>query len=185
MPHDPRLPFQRRDLPEGIGKVLRAARQARGETRFIVASAVGIRPRTLARIERDAQKPTWATLDRLCAHLQLSIAALARRWFRDSLDVPSEPNSSPGIGLRALRRSRGMTQNRLAVLSGVSASTISRFERGLTASRLLGRRVGGPEVNMDDRDVLLDAERLASAFDLPDAAALWDACLLAHGALTR
>lgn len=99
MSHDPRLPFQRRTLPGGVGTALRSAREARGETRAAVADAVGIRPRTLARIEREAQKPSWRTLDGLCDHLGVSVVALARRWMRDSLDVPSNPSSSPGLGL--------------------------------------------------------------------------------------
>ncbi|MFW2851126.1 helix-turn-helix domain-containing protein [Sphingomonas sp. TX0543] len=182
MSHDPRLPFQRRTLPAGVGTALRSAREARGETRAAVADAVGIRPRTLARIEREAQKPSWQTLDGLCDHLGVSVVALARRWMRDSLDVPSNPSSSPGLGLRALRRSRGMTLVELASLSGVSAATISRFERGLTASRLLGRRVRGEGLDLDARDVELDGDRLADAFGFTDAGSLWKACLTAFDA---
>ena len=176
MAHNPTLPFQRRLLPDGYGLALRAAREGRGETRRQVAAAVGIQPRTLARIERETQTPLWPTLDALCGHLGIGVGTVARRWLRDSLDVPGPIGSAPGPGLRALREARGMTLVQLEDLTGVSAATISRFERGLTASRLLASRVGGPEVDPDDRDVLLDSQALAEAFDLRDAAALRAAC---------
>lgn len=179
MAHNPTLPFQRRLLPDGCGAALRAAREGGGATRREVAGAVGIRPRTLARIERGHQKPSWPTLEKLCDHLGVSVAVLAKRWLEDSNDLPTNPIASPGIGLRALRRSRGMTLVELSALSGVSAATLSRFERGLTASRLLAIRVGGPEVDRDDRDVVLDSEPLAAAFGLDGSAALRRACAAA------
>lgn len=177
MNHDPRLPFQRRLLPEGVGQALRAAREGRGESRREVAAAVGIRPRTLARIERGGQTPLWPTLERLCEHLGVGVADVARRWMQDSLDQPSNPLAAPGIGLRALRRARGLTLVELAGRSGVSAATLSRFERGLTVSRRLARRVGGVGIDPEDRDVVLDNARVALAFGLDDAEALRGACL--------
>lgn len=183
MPHDPRLPFQRRLLPSGVGAVLRAARDDRGVTRREVAEAVGVAPRTLARIERGPQKPLWPTLERLCDHLGVGVTAVARRWFLDSLDLPSTFEASPGIGVRALRRSRGMKLVEVSRLSGVSASTLSRFERGLTASRLLASRVGGPAVDRDDRGVVLDSQCLAAAFGLADPAELRSASIAAMGAV--
>ncbi len=179
MGHDARLPFQRRTLPDGLGPALRAAREGLGRSRREVAHAVGIRPRTLARIERGDQKPLWPTLERLCDHLGISVATLARRWLRDSLDVPTDPESAPGVGLRTLRRQRGLTLVELSRLSGVSAATLSRFERGLTASRKLARRVGGPEVDRDERDVVVDHDGVARALGLANGAGLHEACLLA------
>lgn len=179
MAYDPRLPFQRRTLPDGYGAILRTARETAGSTRREVAEAVGIRPRTLARIERGQQKPLWATLNRLCDQLGVSTAVVAKRWLNDSFDVPSSPHTAPGIGLRALRRARGMTLVELSALSGVSAATLSRFERGLTASRLLGGRVGHPDIARDDSDVVLDSDAVAAAFGLDGSASLRAACLAA------
>lgn len=178
----PSLPFQRRDLPAGLGTALRAARTGAGRSRRDVAAATGIAPRTLARIERGAQKPTWRTLDRLCDELGVSAFQLACRWVVQSMDLPTSPDSAPGLGLRALRLERGMSLVRLAGLTGVSVATISRFERGITASRKLGLRVGGPEVAFEDRDVVLNAERLASAFGLVGTVDLNRACLSAFAA---
>ncbi len=176
MAYDPRLPFQRRLLPEGCGAALRAAREATAASRREVAEAVGIRPRTLARIERGHQKPSWPTLEKLCDHVGVSVAVVAKRWLLDSFDLSTNPVASPGIGLRALRRSRGMTLVELAKASGVSAATLSRFERGLTASRLLATRVGGPDLDRDDRDVLLARQQLAAAFGFTDVTSLRAAC---------
>ena len=181
MGYDATLPFQRRTMPAGYGGAFRQAREARGLSRREVAAAVAIAPRTLARVERGQQVPLWATLEKLCGHLGVSVVAVARRWFSDSLDVPTDPRSSPGVGLRALRHSRRMTLEDLALRSGVSAATISRFERGLTVSRRLASRSGGSEVDRDDRGVVLDSRRVAEAFGLKDAAALRAACLAAAG----
>ena len=177
MAYDPRLPFQRRLLPESLGQTLRAARHGRGESRREVAAAVGIRSRTLARIERGQQMPLWPNLERLCDHLGVSVAGLARRWLQDSFDQPTNPVASPRLGLRALRQAKGLTLVELAGLSGVSAATLSRFERGLTASRLLARRVGGAGMDPDDRDVVLVNARVAAALGMADAAALRQACV--------
>lgn len=176
MSHDARLPFQRRLLPDGYGAVLRSAREGVGATRREVASAVAIAPRTLARIEREQQKPIWPTLERLCDHLGVSVSAVSRRWLADSFDVPASLSSAPGLGLRALRRELGVTLVALAGRSGISAATLSRFERGLTGSRLLARRDGGPEIARDDRDVVLASEPLAAALGFEDSAALRRAC---------
>ena len=176
------LPFQRRDLPHNLGQTLRDARSSDERTRMDVATAVGIHPKTLARIERGAQKPSWPTLGRICDELGLSVFTVAPRWARQSMDIPTKPAVAPGLGLRALRRERGMTLVRLAGLLGVSAATLSRFERGLTASRLLAERVGGPDVAFDDRDVVLDGGRLASAMGFASASALERACRSAFAA---
>jgi len=152
---------------------------ALAQSRRALALAVGIHPRTLARIERGAQKPSWPTLEKICEELNLGIFGVARRWARDSVDLPQAVEGAPGLGLRALRLKHGMTLVQLASRTGVSAATLSRFERGLTASRKLGRRVGGPDVPHEDRDVVLDNDALASAFGLNNSTALRSACLAA------
>jgi transcriptional regulator with XRE-family HTH domain len=176
MAYDPTLPFQHRELPSDAGIRLRSARIARGLSRQTLAQAVAIHPKTLARIERGAQKPLWATLERICDELGLSVFGIAKRWAQDSFDLPQEGEGAPGLGLRALRVARGMTLLQLADSSGVSAATLSRFERGLTASRLLAGRVGGPGVRHEDRDVVLDNDAVAAAFGLSDSSALSAAC---------
>lgn len=174
MAFDPLLPFQRRLLPSECGARLRAARESQGVSRRDVAAAVGIAPRTLARIERGQQKPRWETLDGLCDHLDVSVVAVARRWFQDSLDVPTNSDVAPGLGLRALRRDRDITLAGLARLSGVSASTLSRFERGLTTSRLLSDVAG--EAQRRGGDGTYVGLGVARAFGFGDVAGLRGAC---------
>ena len=175
--YDLTLPFQRRELPDDVGSKIRSARVALGRSRRDLALAVELHPRTLARIERGAQKPLWATLERICDELHLSVFSVARRWAQDSFDLPQEAEGAPGVGLRALRLKHDMTLVQLSSVSGVSAATLSRFERGLTASRKLGRRVGGPGVPHEDRDVVLDNDAIASAFGLEDSKSLRGACI--------
>lgn len=172
MAHDDRLLFQRRHLPDGVGATLRTARVEASMTRREVACAVGIAPRTLARIERGEQKPLWPTLDRLCDHLGVSASAVARRWVVDSFDVPTDPRLAPGLIVRELRRRRGLTLQELATATGVSVATLSRFERGLTASRLLARRVGPSDMPREEHDVVLGSDRLARALGLANVVAL-------------
>ena len=181
MAHDDRLPFQRRHLPHGTGGLLSAAREARGLSRREVAIAVGIAPRTLARIERGDQKPLYPTLDRLCAELAIWTSSVAPRWVADEVDLPSNPVVAPGLGLRALRLARGITLVEMARLAGVAPATLLRFERGMTASRLLTRRIGGPGVAFEDRDLVLHSDTLAKELGLPDSGALHAACLAAAG----
>jgi transcriptional regulator with XRE-family HTH domain len=101
--HDLNSTFQRRELPDDVGSKIRSARVALGQSRRDVALAVEIHPRTLARIERGAQKPLWATLERICDELRLSVFSVARKWASDSFDLPQQADGAPGVGLRALR----------------------------------------------------------------------------------
>lgn len=177
MGYDPHLPFQRRTLPPDAGLRLRAAREGRGLSRRAVAAQAEIAPRTLARIERGAQRPTWSTLDRLCEVLQVEVSTVAARWLKDWTDLPTSASAAPGLGLRALRRSQGVTLVDLSKASGISVATLSRFERGLVASRTL---LKGP-VSHDQEDVEIENDRLAAAFGLTDSSQLRMACLAAAG----
>lgn len=181
MRHEERIPFQRRHLPAGIGTALRGRRVERGLSRRDVAGSAGIAARTLARIERDAQAPTWKTLEAVCDALEISTSVVAPRWSRDASDLPEDAQLVPGLGLRALRRKRGMTLASLAKASGVSAATISRFERGLVVSRRLAKRPVHDGV-IDYDTLLIDNDRLAEALGLGNSAALREACLGASAA---
>lgn len=177
MPRDDRLPFHRSNLPAGAGVKLKAARIGAGRSRREIAEAAGVAPRTLARIERGEQLPRWPTLDRLCGALGIDPYLVAPRWSADAYDVPTDPGAVPGLGLRALRRKRGLSMEALSEASGVSVSTFSRFERGLLVSRLLGRRKDQPGVLISERDHVLENDRVASALGCTDSAALRAACL--------
>ncbi len=176
MPHDDRLPFHRANLPPKAGARLLQKRRATGRTRRAVAGEAGLAPRTLARIERCQQAPQWITVKRLCDVLGMDPYSVAPRWDSDSYDVPIDHEAVPGLGLRALRRARGMTLRQLSEATGISIPTLSRYERGLIASRLLGGRQDQPAVPYSERDLLLENDRVAFALGCRDSEALRKAC---------
>lgn len=178
---DDRLPFLRCHLSPDAGYDIRAARLAAGWSRRNVAAAAGVSAKTLARIERVAQKPVRETLHAICDVLGLSFDTVAGdRWGKDAFDVPENPVAAPGIVIRAMRRLRGTTLRELADVAGVSVSTLSRFERGLTASRLLASRDGGPSVSFLDRDVMLSSVPFATALGFADLNHFGASCLIAR-----
>ena len=104
--------------------------------------------------------------------LGICVVTLAPAWAEASLDIPENPVAAPGLIIGALRNQLGMTLVQLSERSGVSAATLSRFERGITASRILARRDGGPEVCFDDRNVVFDHDGVACALGFEGAAHL-------------
>ncbi len=108
-----------------VAEQLRGARTGRGLTQTELADLVGLRRETIYRIERG--RGTHAdTLARIAAALSLS-----NEYFIEAMDYSSNlfghPRRTP---LRARRRERGLTLEQCAAAAGVSATTLSRFERG-------------------------------------------------------
>ncbi len=176
MPTIRRLPFQRTDLANDIAEILKGARLRAGLSRRDAADAAGIASKTIARIERGEQKPTWETLDRLCEVMDFSASTVASQWVSDDIDRPVYSQSTPGPGFRLLRQSRGMTLVGLSKASGVSVSTLSRFERCLVVSSRLTRRLNQPGIRYEERDLVLENDRVAIALGFPNSAALALAC---------
>ena len=96
-----------------------------------------------------------------------------RRWHAHAWNSAA---AVPGLGLRALRRARGVTLRQLADATGISVATFSRYERGLIASRVLGGRRDQPAVPYSVRDLLLENDRVAFALGCRDSEALRKAC---------
>ena len=141
-----------------------------------------VEPDALLRHGVDAQgegvraTSTWSTLQRVCDVLDVSTFKIARWWATEAMDVPDNPGSVPGLRIRPLRRARGITLVRLLELTGVSVATLSRFERGVTASRLLVDRPGRDGDDYSDRDQVLSSLPLARALGFADLEALRAAC---------
>lgn len=166
---DDRLPFLGRHLSPTVGLDVRAAREAAGWSRREVAEAARLAARTLARIERGAQKPSRETLMAICEVMGLSFHTVAGpRWSDDAADTTNTPDATPGLAVRELLRMRGLTQRQVADAAGVSVATLSRFERGLTASRVLTSRAGHSSVAFLDRDVMMSNAALARILGLAD-----------------
>lgn len=120
-------------LPPDLGVRVVSARVDAGLTRIALSSAAGVAPRTLARIERGAQRPTPATLRALAAALGVTLDDLAPNWGRDEDERLTSGAVAPGVAIRVLRRRCGLTQADLAAAAGVSVATVSRFERAMHA----------------------------------------------------
>jgi transcriptional regulator with XRE-family HTH domain len=61
-----------------LGKAIREFREERGLTQEAVAHDAGITTATLGVIERGLSNPTWATLRRIAASLDVSMVDVAR-----------------------------------------------------------------------------------------------------------
>lgn len=164
--------FSRSDLDAKVGERLKKLREARGLTQDEAADAARVSARTLARHEEGEQMPSEPVLRRLATALDVQISDLAPEWKNDDLNRLTSGSEHPGIGLRVLRKQRGVSLEAAAQEAGVDASTLSRFERGLHASHALARRVEG---SIDDR-LLLTSNALAKLLGFKDAEKLTEAC---------
>lgn len=164
--------FSRNDLDTEVAKRLKAIRQSKRLTRQELASEAGIACKTLARHEQGRQRPSEPALRRLATALGVQISDLAPGWKDDDLNRLTTGTEHPGIGLRLLRKERGVSLGTAARAAGVDASTLSRFERGMHASRKLARRVEG---SIDDR-LALTSDALARLLRFEDAEKLTVKC---------
>ncbi|WP_457349081.1 helix-turn-helix domain-containing protein [Sphingomonas sp. UYP23] len=163
------LKFPLSSVPMALGATLRDAREARGWTQARLAAAAGIKRETVARLEAQRllphqakrRRPAADTVFRLQAALDLMPGEL----------VPAWPEWNPvglstiGTRSRVRRRDLGLSLKTVAVAAGISAATLSRFERDIRweTKSLLD---GGPGTDPTEA-----AEALARALGFPDGAA--------------
>lgn len=164
--------FSRSDLDAGVAKRLKEIRQSKQMTRQELAVAARISAKTLARHEQGRQRPSEPALRRLATALGVQISDLAPGWKNDDLNRPTTGTEHPGIGLRLLRKEWGVSLEAAAKAAGVNAGTLSRFERGMHASRKLAKRVEG---RIGDR-LVLTSDALARLLRFEDAETLTFAC---------
>jgi len=101
---------------------------------------------------------------------------LAPAWRADQDEIEESGLHSPGPALRRIRKARGVSLTSAAVAAGVSPSTLSRLERGLTApARItaMGDRANGA---IGDYDLAVTSADLAAILGYPSPAALTNAC---------
>ncbi|PDH67232.1 MAG: hypothetical protein CNE89_07090 [Sphingomonadaceae bacterium MED-G03] len=153
----------------GFGSRLRQTREKKGLSRKALAKLARIAPTTLARIERNQQRPYVDTVAQLAEALGMRLAELVPDWDEADFDTPRSGIIHPGFGLRRLRKSAGLTKRAAATAAGVSLTAYSRCEDGQHATRNLIERVNG-----DVGDIISDA--LAVLLGFEDAAALTKAC---------
>lgn len=130
--------------------------------------------RTLARIERGAQRPGPDTLKSLASALGMRLEPLAPEWAGVDDEMPSTGREAPGMAVRVLRRAAGLTMVEVAARMGISVSTLSRFERGLHAPRRV-TSVGGAGT-LTSNDLAITDEELADALGFDSAAELTRRC---------
>lgn len=135
MEFSPPLRFPLSSVPEGFGTTLRDAREARGWTQARLAAAAGIKRETVARLETQRlrspeaprRRPAADTVFRLQAALNLLPGELVQTWPEWS----PVGLSTPGARSRARRRDLGLSLKAVASTAGISAATLSRFERDI------------------------------------------------------
>jgi transcriptional regulator with XRE-family HTH domain len=118
------LRFPLSSVPSDFGRSLRAARLARHWTQARLAKGAGLRRETVARLECGGRRPAADTVFRLEAALGLD-GGLVPAW------PEWKPIGLPSMGARSRERRRdlGLSLEAVAGLAGVSAATLSRFER--------------------------------------------------------
>ena len=126
---------------------LRNYREVRGWSRRELAGKASIAPRTLARIERGAQRPKPETLRAIAAALQVQLQDLAPGWERDEIERTVSGVNHPGLGLKQLRDDQKITLEQAAnaaqvdpSLYGVLSVVFTEMERSLHWLKLTGRR---------------------------------------------
>lgn len=119
----PRFPAS--DVPIDFGDRLREARLKRGWTQARLAARSGVGRETVARLERGRRVPSSDTVFRLEAALDMYPDRFVRRW-REWQPIGEK---EPGARSRERRRELGLSLDQVAAATGVSAATLSRFER--------------------------------------------------------
>lgn len=119
------LLFPRAAVPDSIGERVREARKARGMSQERLAAKTGVTRWAIMRLEHGSHLPGSHLVHALERILNLGEGSLVRGW------KDAAPYGSPARGPRArqARKTLGYTLAEIAGASGVSVSTISRFER--------------------------------------------------------
>ncbi|PZO67188.1 MAG: hypothetical protein DI636_10345 [Pelagerythrobacter marensis] len=138
MPNRSSPRFLRAALDPDVGLRILRARLENQMTRSQLAAAARIGSRTLARIERGSQKPRVETVRAIANALGNSLPQLAQGWADDEARYTRNLDRL-GRGLRTIRQSRNVTLAAAAGAAGVSSTTLSRFERGLSDSPLISQ----------------------------------------------
>ncbi|MGE5134480.1 MAG: helix-turn-helix domain-containing protein [Gemmatimonadota bacterium] len=119
--------------PKPAGTPLRRLRQQRDLSPGVVAARAGVPCSSLDAWERGASRPSWAQARALARALSVPVAQV---FAAAGLESPRHldparwaPECLPAV-LAELRRWQGWTQQDLAVLLGVSSTTIRAWEKG-------------------------------------------------------
>jgi transcriptional regulator with XRE-family HTH domain len=120
-------------VPDGFGASLSRERRARRWTQARLAARAGLDRATVVRLEAGRRRPVPDTVFRLEAALFLCPRTLVPGWPEWS---PIGRSTYGGMS-RERRRELGLSLGEVAAAAGVSAATLSRFEREVGRSSLV------------------------------------------------
>ncbi len=134
--------FPRTAVPDDIGTRVREARKARNMSQERLAQKTGVTRWAIMRLEAKRHIPGSHLVHALERALKLGEGSLVREW------KDAAPYGTPARGPRAryARVTLGYKLSDIAKASGVSAATISRFEREFGDTAL----ILGPDFDRDD-----------------------------------
>jgi len=174
MPRENNLAFRLDALAEDVGQRLREERQRQNLSRKELAALAGISHSTIAHVERGDQRPYPDTLRSLAKAMSVPLVAFAPEWEKAEAARPKSGAAHPGVGLRALRKEKGLTLAALAAASGLKISTLSRLERGLHTTRKVASFDAPGISNLNQLGLIHD--KLATELGFENAEALTVAC---------
>ncbi|MBQ7263692.1 MAG: helix-turn-helix domain-containing protein [Synergistaceae bacterium] len=122
-----------------VAERIKRARERMKLTQRDVAALVGISPITLGRWEWGQRTPRFEDLSRLAAALDTTVSYLSGETEEPSREraalqpSPLNDDAPPVVGgmgtrIRALRKSKGLSQSQLGEKVGADANTVSRWE---------------------------------------------------------
>jgi transcriptional regulator with XRE-family HTH domain len=134
---------------------LKSYRVRKGYRQEELAKLCGISKQALCQVEIGHSRPQIATLVRMCDELSLTQADRSRvfRHFRHR-DVDFD---DAFFSFRLLRQGKGLTQQQLADMLGVSRGTVFNFERGRGVTPELAVKICvALDVSVEDSAALLE-----------------------------
>ena len=141
------LLFPREAVPADLGARLYAFRRERAMTQECLAAKTGVTRWTIARIEAGRNVPRWYLVHAIERALGLEDRTLVPDWKdRPYYDAPLRSHRA-----RRARIAVGQTLAEVAKISGISVTTISRFERGLSNTQLILGPGSGRDCFSNDR----------------------------------
>ncbi len=136
------LLFPRDAVPNDVGARVRTARLARRMSQERLAAKTGVTRWAIMRLEAGCHIPGSHLVHALERVLQLGDGGLVRAWH----DAAPHGSSARGPRARRARNALKYSLSEIAVASGVSIATISRFERECGDTPL----ILGPDFDRND-----------------------------------
>lgn len=126
--------FPRSAVPEGIGQHVKTLRLKRRWSQARLALKVDVDRRTILRLELGYHVPGSALVHALEKVFGLGDRALVPSWNEAA---PASAVGARGPRAKLARKRFGLTLREVSQASGISVSTLSRFEREMSDTRLI------------------------------------------------